>query len=79
MAPDYRDPSEQGDPIDESTARVEHRRADARLRRAETGAQRTSSAIGAFLEVVSNVHTMHQENDFTRRIRESYRGAHNHA
>lgn len=79
MAPEYRNDGDQYDPIDESTARAEHRRAEDRLRRAETGGQRTSSIVSDFVEIVSKMHEMHEENDFTRRLRETYRGAHRHA
>ncbi len=79
MAPELRDNADEFDPIDESTARVERLRAEERLREADTESQRTADAAARFSEIVSSVHQLHLKNDFTRRIRESYRGAVSHA
>lgn len=64
------------DEIDESTAVGERRRAEARVEAADTGAQRTRSALLELNFWISNIAQMHEENHYVERLRPIWQGGH---
>lgn len=67
------------DPIDESTARSERRRADERAADAVTGEQRTLEVVSVLRGLFSEVRGMHEENHYVDRLLPVFRGTHRHA
>lgn len=64
------------DEIDESTAVSERRRAEARVVEADSGTQRTRSALRELNFWVANIAQMHEENHYVERLRPIWQGGH---
>lgn len=67
------------DPIDESTARGERRRAEERAADAVTGEQRTLEVVSVLRGLFGEVAGMHEKNHYVERLLPIFRETHRHA